>query len=344
MDALAAARSAVQPVVAEPVRSAAVARIRYVAADDSSPVGADSVADDLPAERSAAPSKDVPPARVALLADSCPDGCMPAAHYSAPAGSAVQRVAVRCAPAALQDGYPACYSKMVGSAADDGPDWADSVLADLAQVDSPQADSVPVDWAAACYSADLFPADCLVAQTVDDRYVPVARMDGWIPAVDDSPVDSPPADLVADGCQVGSAPADCSAFQALVLAVPRVRSFQGVHSQADLPASRLADSLDDSWPQAVAPASPGEQSLLAARTQADLPHASAAFVDALPALPDCVAAPAASPRTMVPTVAECSSRSRDGSQLPAEERRPGLRCSRAHQALLAAREEPRPAS
>ena len=333
VDALAAARSAVQAVVAEPVRSAAMARIRYVAADDSSPVVADSVPDDSPAEHSAAPSKDALAARAAPLADSCPDGCRPAARYSAPAGSAVRKVAVRCAPAALQDGSRDGYSEPVGSAVDDSPDWADSVLADLAQVDSPQADLAQVDspqadsvavdwaavdWAAACCSADLIPADYWAALTADDRSLLVARTDGWLLAADDFPADSvaadSPADWVVDDCQVDSVLADCSACRdSSAPAVPQVGSSQGAHSQADFPASYSADYPDDSWLQAMALASPGEQSLLAARMQEDSPHASAAFVGAPWALPDFVAAPAVSRRTMVLLVVVYSLQSQDGS-------------------------------
>jgi len=109
-DALAAARSAVQAVVAALVHCAEVAPIHCAGEDDSSPVAADLVPDDSLAERSAAPSKDALPAWAALPDDSCPDGCKPAGHYSAPDGWAVQRAAVHCAPAVRRDGYPADYS------------------------------------------------------------------------------------------------------------------------------------------------------------------------------------------------------------------------------------------
>jgi hypothetical protein len=252
-DALAAARSAVQAAAAALVRSAEAAQLRCAAADDSSPVAADLVPDDSLAARLAAPSKDALPARAALLADSCPDGCRPA-HYSAPDGSAEQRASGHCAPVALRDGYPACYSEMVDSAEGDSPDWAGSL----------QAGSVAVGWAAACCSAHLVPADYWAAQTLDDRSVPVARTDGWLQAADDFPADSvaddSPVDWVVDDCRVGSVPADYSAWRdSPALAVPQVGSSQGAHSQADFPASCSADCLGDSWLQAMALASPVEQ-------------------------------------------------------------------------------------
>jgi hypothetical protein len=131
--------------------------------------------------------------------------------------------------------------------------------------------------------------------------------------VDDSPVGSLPADSVVDDSRVGSVPADCSARRDLpALAVPPVYSSQVAHLQADFPASRLVDFLDDSLLQAMAQASRAERSLLAARMQADSPHASAAAVDAPRALPDFVGALAVSRRTMVVLVVECSSRLQDG--------------------------------
>jgi len=244
-DALAAARSEVQAAVAALVHSAEAAQLRCAAADDSSPVAADLVPDDSLAERSAAPSKDALPAWAALLADSCPDGCKPAAHYSAPDGSAVQRAPGHSAPAALRDGSPVGYSETVGSAEGDSPDWAGS----------PQAGSVAVGWAAACCSAHLFLADCWVAQTADDHSVPVARTDGWLQAADDFP-----ADWVVADCPVDSAQADYSAWQDFQApAVPKVGSSEAARSQADYPASRSADSPDDSWLQAMALASQVEQ-------------------------------------------------------------------------------------
>lgn len=255
-DALAAAHSAVPVAIAVAglVRSAEVAPIRYAAAGDSSPVAADLIRDDSLAERSAAPSKDALPAQAAQPVDSCPDGCKPAAHYSAPDGSAVQRATGHCAPAALRDGYPAGYSETVGSAEADSPDWAGSL----------QAGSVAVGWAAACCSAHLVPADYWAALRADDHSALVARTDGWLQAADDSPADSvagdSPVDWVVDDCPVDSVLADCSArLDSSARAVPQVGSSQGAHSQADFPASYWADYPDDSWLQAMALALPEEQ-------------------------------------------------------------------------------------
>ncbi|HEY7391434.1 MAG TPA: hypothetical protein VH640_23165 [Bryobacteraceae bacterium] len=181
-DALAAARFAVQVAVAELVRSAEAARIHSAAEDGSSPAVADLILDDSLAERWAAPSKDALPARAALPDDSCPDGCKPAARYSAPDGSAAQRAVAHCAPAALRDGCPAGYLETADSAEDDSSDWAGSLPADSAAVDSVPvgslpADSVAVGSAVVCCSADSAPADYSVEQMADDRCVPAARMD-----------------------------------------------------------------------------------------------------------------------------------------------------------------------
>jgi hypothetical protein len=112
--------------------------------------------------------------------------------------------------------------------------------------------------------------------------------------VDDSPVGLLPADSVVDDSRVGSVPADYSARRDLpALAVPPVYSSQAVHLQADFPASRLVDSPDDSWLQAMALALLEGQSPLAVRMQADSRRASAAIVGARGALPDFVGALAA---------------------------------------------------
>jgi len=281
-DAIAAARFGVQAVVVELPRSAKVAPIRCVAADGSSPVGADWVPDDSRAERSAVPSTGAHYVPAVPTDDSCPDGCTQAAGYSAPVDLVAPTVVYRCAPAARTDDCRADYWERVGSAqaglaGSDSADWpqadylaaqqaddhsgpavrmdgsfqaVDDSPADLAVGDCP-VDSVP----AGSDSADYPQADYLAAQKADDHSgLEVRRADSF-QAADDSP-----ADLAVGDCPVDSVPGDCWASAGYrVAGVPQVHSFQGDHSQPEdlllenFQAVRSADLLDDFPPVAVAP-------------------------------------------------------------------------------------------
>jgi hypothetical protein len=124
-----------------------------VAEDDSSLDAADSVPDDSPVERLAAPSSDARCAPAAPKDDSCPAGCRLAADCLAPDDSAAQKAIDHCARAAQTDGYLADCSETAGLAEIDTPDSAGLVQADSA------AQTV-IDHCARAAQTDGYLADC----------------------------------------------------------------------------------------------------------------------------------------------------------------------------------------
>jgi hypothetical protein len=167
---------------------------------------------------------------------------------------------------------------------------------------------VAVGSAEVCCSADLAPDDCWVAQTADDRSVPAARMDDWLRAADDSQADSVGGDSPADSARDDYlAWAGCPAEDDPGNSSPVAHSLWEYFQRADSQAARSADCRDDSPLQAVAAALPVARSPLAAHLPADWRRASAAFVCAPPAPPDCAEVPAASPQTTEMVAVACSS-------------------------------------
>jgi hypothetical protein len=134
-DELADAQPAEGSAAAEQVRSVAAGPAHCVAEDDSSLDAADSVPDDSPVERLAAPSSDARCAPAAPKDDSCPAGCRLAADCLAPDDSAAQKAIDHCARAAQTDGYLADCSETAGLAEADTLDSAGSVQAGSVAVD-----------------------------------------------------------------------------------------------------------------------------------------------------------------------------------------------------------------